>query len=308
MINSNNLWEGASEQLSDKPLSGKECILYARSISPSLGNKERRVTQFISNNYQELAKSTISEVALHLNVSEATITKVCKKIKCKGFYELKRAIELYVNGQKEDDQSDLHSEFTLEDSNEVILEKVLINAIVAVQDTLDIVDYAAFDKVAEIFRNKPEDSKIFLVGNGGSAILCEDFQHKLLKIGIFAHVYKDTHMQFMFTSLVQKGDIVLGISHTGATKNIVQILKLAKLQGARTISLTNYMNSPITEVSEVSLVSTAKNDPITGENAAARIVQLSILDALYTSLALKDSGESYKKLTLTSDAVKHYRE
>ncbi|MGQ4666603.1 SIS domain-containing protein [Metabacillus halosaccharovorans] len=294
--------------MNNKPLSGKECILFARSISPSLGNKERRVTQFISNNYQELAKSTISEVALHLNVSEATITKVCKKIKCKGFYELKRAIELYVNEQHGEDQNDLDSEFTLEDTNEVILEKILINAIVAVQDTLDIVDYTAFDKAAEIFRNKSEDNNIFLVGNGGSAILCEDFQHKLLKIGIFAHVYKDTHMQLMFTSLVKKGDIVLGISHTGATKNIVQILELAQQKGARTISLTNYMSSPITEVSDVSLVSTAKNHPITGENAAARIVQLSILDALYTSLTLKDTEDSFKKLMLTSDAVKNYRE
>ncbi|WP_193224388.1 SIS domain-containing protein [Bacillus sp. B1-b2] len=294
--------------MSQKSLSGKECILLARSISPSLGNKERRVTSFISNNYQELAKSTISEVAVHLNVSEATITKVCKKLKCKGFYELKKAIELYVNGQKEEDQNDLDSEFTRKDSNKVILEKVMLNAILAIQDTLDIVDYVAFDKAAEILRNKSEEKKIFLVGNGGSAILCEDFQHKLLKIGIFAHVYKDTHMQFMFTSLVNKGDIVLGISHTGATKNIVQILKLAQLKEAHTISLTNYMNSPITEVSDVSLVSTAKNHPITGENASARIVQLSILDALYTSLALKDSGGSNKNLLLTSDAVKQYRQ
>jgi len=294
--------------LSQKSLSGKECILLARSISPSLGNKERRVTSFISNNYQKLAESTISEVALHLNVSEATITKVCKKLKCKGFYELKKAIESYVNGQNEDEKNDLDSEFSRKDSNKVILEKVMLNAILAIQDTLDIVDYLAFDKAAEIFRDKSEDKKIFLVGNGGSAILCEDFQHKLLKIGIFAHVYKDTHMQYMFTSLVDKGDIVLGISHTGATKNIVQILKLTQLKGAHTISLTNYMNSPITEVSDVSLVSTAKNHPITGENASARIVQLSILDALYTSLTLKDSGGSNKNLMLTSDAVKKYRQ
>lgn len=291
-----------------KILSGKEFILFARSISPSLGNKERRVTQFISNNYQELVTSTISEVAAHLNVSEATVTKVCKKLKCKGFYELKKAIELYVNGQKEDDQNDPDSEFTLNDSNELILEKVMINAIVAIQDTLDIVDYKAFNKVAEIFRSQPESRNIFLIGNGGSAVLCEDFQHKLLKIGIFAHVYKDAHMQFMSTSLIQKDDIVLGISHTGATKNIVQILKLARHQGAQTICLTNYMHSPVTEVAEFSLVSTAKNDPITGENAAARIVQLSILDALYTSLALKNPNKSYKNLTLTSEAVRHYRE
>lgn len=295
--------------MNEKIFSGKELILFARSISPSLGNKERRVTQFISNNYQELAKSTIGEIARHLNVSEATITKVCKKLKCEGFLQLKKAIQLYLDTEDYSERDDdLDSEFQFGDSNELILEKVLLNAILAIQDTLGIIDYQAFNKAAEIFRNKEEEKKIILVGNGGSAVLCEDFQHKLLKIGIFAHVYKDTHMQLMFTSLVQEGDIVLGISHSGSTKNVLRIMEMAHSKGAHTISLTNYMNSPITEISEVSLVSTAKNAPITGENAAARIVQLSILDALYTSLALKNTGASYKNLMTTSESIKDYRE
>ncbi|MBU8595760.1 MurR/RpiR family transcriptional regulator [Shouchella clausii] len=288
--------------------SGKELILFARSISPSLGKKERRVTHFISNNYQELAQSTIGEVASHLQVSTATITKVCKKLKCQGFLQLKKAIQSYIaNDDYSGEDEDINADFDSEDSNEVILEKVMLNAILAIQDTLGIVDHKAFDQAATIFRNKQPNQKIILVGSGGSGILCEDFQHKLLKIGIFAHVYKDTLMQVMFTSLINSGDIVLGISHSGRTKNILRIMEMATSRGAHTISLTNYMNSPITEFASVNLVSTAKNTPITGENAAARIVQLSILDALYTSLVLKNTGASYQNLMATSESVKDYR-
>jgi len=67
------------------------------------------------------------------------------------------------------------------------------------------------------------------------------------------------------------------------------------------------MNSEITKVAEVNLVSTAQNTPITGENAAARIVQLTILDALYTNLAIKGSEEYSESLIKTSDVVKDYR-
>ncbi len=293
--------------MESKTFTGKEIVLYARSISPSLANKERRVTQFIANNYEVLAESTISDVAEHLKISEATITKVCKKLQCSGYLQLKKSIKAYIENTHKSESYEEYSDFRKEDSNTLIAEKVLINAMLALQETLDIFNYDAFNKACEIFNNKNRNNKIILVGSGGSSVICEDFQHKLLKIGIVSHVYKDSHMQLMFTSLIDEGDIVLGVSHSGTTQHIVNVIKAAKDRGAHTISVTNYMNSEITKVAEVNLVSTAQNTPITGENAAARIVQLTILDALYTNLAIKGSEEYSESLIKTSDVVKDYR-
>lgn len=111
----------------------------------------------------------------------------------------------------------------------------------------------------------------------------------------------------MFTSLINEGDIVLGVSHSGTTQHIVNVIQAARNRGAHTISVTNYMNSEITKAAEINLVSTAQNAPITGENAAARVVQLTILDALYTNLAIKGSENYAESLTKTSDVVKDYR-
>ncbi|OEK79683.1 hypothetical protein AST03_06885 [Staphylococcus equorum] len=293
--------------MENKIFTGKEIILYARSISPSLANKERRVAQFIANNYETLADSTISDIAVHLKISEATITKVCKKLQCDGYLQLKRLIKAYIDSTHNVETYEEGSEFKKGDSNDLIAEKVLLNAILALQETLDIFNYDAFNKACEIFKEKAENNKIILVGSGGSSVICEDFQHKLLKIGIVSHVYKDSHMQLMFTSLINKGDIVLGVSHSGTTQHIVHVIQAARDRGAHTISVTNYMNSKITKAAEINLVSTAQNAPITGENAAARVVQLTILDALYTNLAIKGSESYSESLTKTSDVVKDYR-
>ena len=48
----------------------------------------------------------------------------------------------------------------------------------------------------------------------------------------------------------------------------------------------------------------AQNSPLTGENASARIAQLNILDALYTTLALKYNKTSYSILQKTKDSVR----
>jgi len=288
-------------------LEGKEVILYARSIAPSLGKKEKLIVNFISNQYQELAKMTISELATHLNVSDSSITKVCKKLKCDGFYELKHAIADYLRNGETAINDEMQEEFDYEDGNETILEKVFFNSIVALQDTLAVINRQELSKAASVLKGIQSKGKLVLVGNGGSGILCEDFQHKLLKIGVFAIFYRDSHMQLMGSSLLKKGDVVLGVSHSGTSKDVINIFKLAQENEATTICVTNHVKSPVTEFSNIILHSSARNSPITGENAAARIAQLNILDVLFTILSLNQQNLSYENLLKTKESVLSHR-
>ena len=288
-------------------LEGKEVILYARSIAPSLGKKEKLIVNFISNQYRELAKMTISELATHLNVSDSSITKVCKKLKCDGFYELKHAIADYLRNGETAINDEMQEEFDYEDGNETILEKVFFNSIVALQDTLAVINRQELSKAASVLKGIQSKGKLVLVGNGGSGILCEDFQHKLLKIGIFAIFYRDSHMQLMGSSLLKKGDVVLGVSHSGTSKDVINIFKLAQENEATTICVTNHVKSPVTEFSNIILHSSARNSPITGENAAARIAQLNILDVLFTILSLNQQNLSYENLLKTKESVLSHR-
>jgi RpiR family transcriptional regulator, repressor of rpiB and als operon len=288
-------------------IEGKEVVLYARSIAPSLGKKEKRIVNFISNQYQELAKMTISDLASHLDVSESTITKVCKKLKCEGFYELKRAITDYLINGDTSIRDEMQEDFDYSDDNQTILEKVFFNSIVGLQDTLAVMNRQELSNAISALKNIPPNGKLVLVGVGGSGILCEDFQHKLLKIGIFSILFRDSHMQLMSASLLKKGDVVLGVSHSGTSKDVINIFKLAREKDATTICITNHVKSPVTEFSTIVLHSSARNSPITGENAAARIAQLNILDVLFTILSLNQQQLSYENLLKTKESVLSHR-
>ncbi|PAF39207.1 SIS domain-containing protein [Terribacillus saccharophilus] len=288
-------------------LKGKEIVLYARSLAPSLSTKEKRIATFISNQYQELANMTISNLANHLQVSESSVTKVCKKLRCEGFYELKHAITEYVSNGEESINDELHEDFIHTDDNDNILEKVFLYSIIALQDTLAVINRSALSKAVAALQSLRGESKLILVGNGGSGILCEDFQHKLLKIGIFSILYRDSHMQLMGASLAKRGDVVVGISHSGTSTDVIDIFKAAQKNGAMTICITNHVKSPVTEFSDVVLHSSARNSPITGENAAARIAQLNILDVLFTALSLHRQNLSYENLLKTQESVSSHR-
>lgn len=282
-------------------LKGNEIFLLARTLAPELGKKERSIARFIDDNPQSLSKMCITDIANYLNVSVSSITKVSKKLGFTGFHDLKINIARQVSSQEE--IIDIPAIPDSEKYVEQVIESTFLNSVLALQDSLSVINSAVIKAVAYLFINKPESARIFIAGCGGSGSICDDFNHKLLKIGIFSSVFSDSHKQLMTASLMQPGDILLAISHSGQTTDIIQMVKAANENGAETICLTNYPNSPLSLIARHSIISSVKNNPITGENATTRIVHLNILDAIFTIIASKTSEKSQTSLHNTRNAV-----
>ena len=74
------------------------------------------------------------------------------------------------------------------------------------------------------------------------------------------------------------------------------------------IALTNYSTSALVTEADIGLVSTARGSPLTGENAAARIAQLNIIDALFVCVAQRNYFRSEINLEKTMSSVDQKRE
>lgn len=282
-------------------LKGNEIFLLARTLAPELGKKERSIARFIDDNPQTLSKMCITDIAKYLNVSVSSITKVSKKLGFTGFHDLKTSIATQINSPE--DVLDIPVIPETESYVEKVIESTFLNSILALQDSLNVINSDVIKTVAYLLANKSEDTRIFIAGCGGSESICNDFNHKLLKIGIFSMVFSDSHKLLMTASLMRPGDILLSVSHSGQTTDIIQMLKFANENGAETICLTNYPNSPLSLIAKHSIISSVKNNPITGENATTRIVHLNILDAIFTIVASKTSERSHASLINTRNAV-----
>ena len=69
------------------------------------------------------------------------------------------------------------------------------------------------------------------------------------------------------------------------------------------IALTNYESSPLADLSDVVLCSTAQGSFLTSENAAARVAQLNIMDAIFIAVAQKGYESAEANLAKTMAAV-----
>jgi DNA-binding MurR/RpiR family transcriptional regulator len=114
-------------------------------------------------------------------------------------------------------------------------------------------------------------------------------------------------MMLMSAALLGPGDVALALSHSGETEAVLEAAALARENGAAVIAVTNYAASTLARRSDLALCSTAQGSALTGENAAARIAQLNILDAVFVAVAQRDYAGAEGNLEKTMRAVQSKR-
>lgn len=260
--------------------------------------EEKLVNAVLSSDFDE--QVSLKTVAQRCEMSEPMVVKTAKKLGFTGFKELRRKVAAYNRLPI----TDMHQELSVTDTSREIVTKVFRTSAQALEETLAILDLNQFERAAELLANAKQRD---FYGFGGSASIARDAAHKFLRIGIRTAVFDDPHMMLMSASILDEQDVVLAISHSGQTENIIEAVKAAQKNKVPVIVITNYSESPLANIADVVLTSTARGSPLTGENAAARVAQLNILDSLFVAVAQRDYNRAENILKKTMTSVAHKR-
>jgi DNA-binding MurR/RpiR family transcriptional regulator len=114
-------------------------------------------------------------------------------------------------------------------------------------------------------------------------------------------------MMLMSASLLQKGDVAVAFSYSGQTLIVLEAARQARKNGAHVIAITNCPGSRLTQVAHVVLCATVKDSLLTGENGAARMAQLNLLDALFMAVARSNPTATEANLSRTMSVVRILR-
>jgi RpiR family transcriptional regulator, repressor of rpiB and als operon len=274
---------------------GPRIRMMLREMTPS----EARITAILLRSAADDAMP-MKRLADEAGVSEAMVVKTAKRLGFAGYRELRAALLEY----KRQPNVDLHQEVTPDDTAQTIVQKVFRTSIQALEETLAILSMDAFLHAVELIHGAHQRD---FYGLGGSAQIARDVSHKFLRIGVRTSVFDDTHMMAMSASLLRAGDVVIAFSHSGSTLGVLDAVQIARNNRASIIAVTNYESSPLAELSDVVLCSTAQGSYLTSENAAARIAQLNIMDAVFIAVAQKGYQAAETSLSRTMAAVQAKR-
>ena len=272
------------------------CIIRINEARPILTDTEIEIADFILENKSDVINDSTQTLAQKTMTSPAAIIRFSKKIGFSGFSQLK--IELAK------DLSNDYMEFdNLLDPNESmdsLLKKAYQSNIQTIEKTYGLIDSRVIERVVqEIISCR----NIYLFGIGGSGTVCEDFQHKLLRIGKTSIYYADTHLQLTVVPNMQKDDLAFFISYSGKTKEIVTAAKWAKHMGMKSVAITQSAYNDLGKLADMVITIPIEEKELRIGATSSRLSSLIVIDLLYYAIARHDKEETHKRIVDTRKII-----
>ncbi len=269
-------------------------LLNVKMLYSEMGKAEKRIADTILETPGKIISLSIVELAELCGCSEASIVRFSKRLGLEGYQELKITIASELGA------SPISSAITGEDTPLAIYEKLCNDIYLSLEKTKKSLVPGTLEEVCKRILSA---DRIVLFGLGNSASIAIDASHKFLRAGLQATAYTDNHMQMIAASHLTERDIVIGISHSGSSKDIVEAVKLAKERGAVTVAITGSAKSSLLKHTEYPLITSADETEYTILAMNSRIVQLTIIDVIYHYIILNRSEKALEAIKETEHAL-----
>lgn len=252
---------------------------YTSSIVPKIEAGYEKFTDvekliadfFISN--REKADFSARSIAGRLHVSEASLSRFAQKLGYRGYREFIYSYQPAVEEAKMVGPETL----SVLNAYRELLHK-----------TYSLVSEDQIRRVAKRIAGK---KRIFLYGFGSSGLAAQEFKLRLLRLGLDVEAITEFHQLVMNEARISESSLVIGISLSGATREVTDAMKRGAQRGAGTVFITSSAASgEQTSFDDTVLVAVKKNLQY-GNVISPQFPVLVVLDLIYAAL-LKDNVRS----------------
>ncbi|BCJ71338.1 MULTISPECIES: MurR/RpiR family transcriptional regulator [Catellatospora] len=289
------------------PTAGTDSVLARlRAKLPEFTGALRRVAEQVLTDPAGASRATIVELAERSHTSPATITRFCRAVGFEGYADLRLAIagETGRAARSAGWVVDIGREIEPGDPLERVLGQIMAADTRAMQDTAAMTDLAEVERAADAIAAA---ERVDIYGASGSALVGAEMQFSLHRIGIAAWSWPDVHNGLASAALLRAGDVALGISHSGQTRETIEMVAEAGSRGATTVALTSFPRSPLADVADVVLTTATQATTFRPDSLSARHPQLVVLDLLYIAVAQRTHERAHAAFQRTAQAVAGHR-
>lgn len=270
-------------------------LLKLREQSRLFSNTEREIADHILNNPQMVVDMSIHELAKHTFSSASSIVRLCNHIGYSGYKEFRKAVT-YELALREQNKRIEQEEIAHSDSLQDIIDKITYANIISLEETRELMDIRVLQACVDLIKNA---RCICLFGLGASLVAAQDAYLKFLRLNKLAIINMDWHSQILQAKNADERDLGIVISYSGATTEMVECMKIMKENKTPIIAITRCVNSPVSELADQILYTTATESIFRSGAMASRTSQLNIIDILYTALANDQYEASLEQLSRT---------
>lgn len=265
------------------------CLVQIKEAQNSYTSTEKLIADYILEHTQDVLNFSAQQLGDESRTSAAAVIRFSKKIGYKGFTEMK--MSLAQSQQTNHDEIDII--INANDDISTLVDKCCRMNMSTVLKTYQLISEQYLETAVQLLI---EADVIYLFGVGGSAIVANDLQQKLIRIGKKVIYNDDLHVQMTFAESMTNHDVAIFISYSGTTKGLVDMAKLLKSKKINVISITQYTQNPIGKSSNVNLVVPCEEKSLRLGAISSRISSLVITDLLYYGVFKDDLERNKQKL------------
>lgn len=255
------------------------------SIFDELNDSEKKAATYFLSRMDSIFSLPIAQLAKEANTTQAAWVRFCKRIGFAGLKDLKKAMFSELNESVVPDSRQDNRFYTdIRDCSTVseMKQAVQTSSICAIQNTMKILEPELISHAARLII-KSDSVKLF--GINASALVAQDFYYKLIRIGQTACFAPDLHVQLTYASSLGTNDVGFFVSNSGATRETIECMHLAKERGGHIIVLTGNANSPLAQEADICLPTYSPEISHRSGAMSSRIAQLVAVDVLFTAVA-----------------------
>ena len=265
-----------------------------------------RVADYLLLHPQAPLTLSIGELAEQAGTSAATVTRFCRMIGYAGYVEMRvgTATDVGRSTARESWANEIGREFGPDDTPELLLARLIGSHTRSLREATSAID---LEVISDVSRRIARSRQVDVYGVGGSAMLAEELQGRLYRIGVRAFTWSDVHLGLVSAAIQGEDTVAIGISTTGRTEETIEMLAEAGRAGAYTVAVTNNPGSPLDELAQASIVTSVYEQALQPDDLSAKHGQLLVLDLLYLLVAQEDFDRSSDKLAASALAVASHR-
>jgi RpiR family carbohydrate utilization transcriptional regulator len=204
--------------------------------------------------------------------------RFCQALGCDGFQEFKLQLAQDLGSRMRYAYQDISSD----DSSGPLAEKVIDGTIASLVQLRRQLDSSMIHDAIQLLA---QARRIEIYGLGGAAIVASDAQLKFSRLGIAAVAYADAYIHNVAASLLKPGDVVVAISNSGRSKDLLYSVDLALAAGAEVLAITA-SGSPLAQRATLALTIDVTETSDNYSPIKARIAPMVVIDILAIGVAL----------------------
>lgn len=263
---------------------------------------EQKIAVRILEAPEHVITCSISGLAEELGVSQGSINNFCKKVMGGGFAALKLQLAQQLSFYENEKRS--FETVTDNDGARDVLRKTIDQVSLAFENTFAVNSEEVIERAAgRILRAR----KIEIYGIFLSRIVAENLRFQLMQLGFSVDFVSDVLLCQVSASMLDSEGLVIAISASGTTKDIIDAVMLAKENGVPVIALTENAGSPLAQVADDVLTSAGSGTNVSNSMYEAQFSQFLLADALCAYLRHRIDRDGTNQYFKVKDLLESHR-